>query len=746
MNEKMKSGIYIQTKNKILEFFEDIDRRGEKNISLSCIIQLYEVLSRSDFIWDEFSDLNNQGDLNFIGPRIFSDIFEKIYLQKKNLSKKKGAFFTPSNIASYLIECIFQFRGKIGKILDSKILDPSCGGGEFLIQAAQFLLNKTKSQKNYNKTETEELELRKSIVTDNLFGVDIDPIAIFITKLRLLFWIYMPKLSFHDKDFKSVMSEIVKLEGFLDKNLSCGDYLGIKDDNLVRFGLKIDSFDIIVGNPPFNVSIPKTTEKYVKNHFYKPIKNSAAYFLLMSRLRLKKFGIIGLILPKSLGFSRAWNTVKNIVLKDLLHVTDISKAFLGVKLEQIIIITGNDLINYHEFEVYKKNYYCERLSDISTRKESFMVPKEFSGKGDGTNPLLIDLSPEEYSLFNKIESRLSTRLGEFIFAKRGLNIQKKAILMNDQTTDSKNLIHCFGGADIKKFSLKTASRAINPETFNSKNKKDPETSFRIIGQLANAHVKNPEPHYKLAFFPLIGKNYKEFITFDTIINIFPKKNGKQIYYILGFLNSNLFAWYLYKIIYSGAIRSTRLDYIYLQNIPCINIENSDAPSESSDNYYDICILIGAIVRVLITLNQCNLSIRDGKNDEFELFLNDPDLNGIINYFDGFYNDLICILHLYKKSDLKKFKIENEIVNTIRNFSQFWDDNISYLLLNEIPLGKKEIKSSVLEVIKKFQPKIANLKKIIEKIENSDEIKSILHEMRNSVEHQLIRSPFKPENE
>ncbi len=742
MNEK----IYNQIKNKILEFFEDIDQRGEKNIPLSSIIQPDLILFWDDFIWDEFSSLNNQGDSIIIGPRIFSDIFEKFYLQKKNLSKKKGAYFTPSNIASYLIECIFQFKGKTGKIIDSKILDPSCGGGEFLIQAAQFLLNELKSKKIYNKTETEEILLRKSIVIDSIFGIDIDPMAILITKLRLLFWIYMPKLNSRKIDVKSILNEIIELEDFLDKNLSCNDYLGINDDNLVRFGLKIDSFDIIVGNPPFNVSIPKTTEKYVKNHFNKPIKNSAAYFLLMSRLRLKNFGIIGLILPKSLGFSRAWNTVKNIVLKDLLHVTDISKAFLGVKLEQIIIITGKDLINYHEFEVYKKNYYCESLSDISTRKKSLMVPKEFSEKGDGTNPLLIDLSPADYSLFNKIESGLSKKLGEFIFAKRGLNIQKKAILMKDQRNDPKNLIHCFGGADIKKFSLKTASRAINPETFNSRNNKDTETSLRIIGQLANAHVKNPIPHYKLAFFPLIGKNYKEFITFDTIINIFPKKNGKQIYYILGFLNSNLFAWYLYKIIYSGAIRSTRLDYIYLQNIPCINIEKSDAPSESSDNYYDICILIGAIVRVLITLNQCNLSIRDGKNDVFDLFSDDPDLNGVINYFDGFYNDLICILHLHKKSDLKKFKIEDEIVNTIRNFNQFWDDNISYLLLNEIPLGKKEIKSSVLEVIKKFQPKIANLKKIIIKIENSDEIKSILHEMRNSVEYQIIRSPFKPENE
>ena len=108
MNEKMKSGIYIQIQNKILEFFENISQLGERNISISWMIQLYDVLNRSDFIWDEFSDLDNQDDSKCIGSRIFSDIFEKSYLQKKNLSKKKGAYFTPSNIAFYLVERIFQ--------------------------------------------------------------------------------------------------------------------------------------------------------------------------------------------------------------------------------------------------------------------------------------------------------------------------------------------------------------------------------------------------------------------------------------------------------------------------------------------------------------------------------------------------------------------------------------------------------------------------------------------------------------
>ena len=156
----------------------------------------------------------------------------------------------------------------------------------------------------------------------------------------------------------------------------------------------------------------------------------------------------------------------------------------------------------------------------------------------------------------------------------------------------------------------------------------------------------------------------------------------------------------------------------------------------------ILILIEAAVRALITLNQYNISVKNLKNDASELFSDEPDLHGVINYLDGFYNDLICILYLYEKIDLKKFKIKNEMINSIRNFNQFWDENLSYLLLNEIPLGKKEIKDSVPESIKNFLQKITNLKKIFKKIEKSDEINKIISEIRNSVEYQIIRSPFK----
>ncbi len=103
-------------------------------------------------------------------------------------------------------------------------------------------------------------------------------------------------------------------------------------------------------------------------------------------------------------------------------------------------------------------------------------------------------------------------------------------------------------------------------------------SGSIIGQLANAHVKNPRPHYNLAFSK--APSSTNWTTFDTVINISLKdlEELDHVYfidYLLCFLNSDLFSWYLYKIVYAGAIRSTRLDGEYLYKVPFLPIDPKD---------------------------------------------------------------------------------------------------------------------------------------------------------------------------
>src|SRR4030042_4219044 len=80
-------------------------------------------------------------------------------------------------------------KNTLGKMLEDegddkiKILDPACGSGSFLIKAFDYLLEYHKSHSEKNL----ESFLRKiKILTDNIYGVDLDKQATEITQLNLL--------------------------------------------------------------------------------------------------------------------------------------------------------------------------------------------------------------------------------------------------------------------------------------------------------------------------------------------------------------------------------------------------------------------------------------------------------------------------------------------------------------------------------------------------------------------------------
>ncbi|GAH47821.1 unnamed protein product [marine sediment metagenome] len=98
--------------------------------------------------------------------------------------------------------------------LGAKVLDPCCGSGNFLVGIIKYLLSQ-------DLTKREKFE---SI--NRVYGFDINPISIFISKINLLFLL------------KEEISEI-KL------NLYTLDFLFQP-----RSELK-DQFDLVIGNPPW---------------------------------------------------------------------------------------------------------------------------------------------------------------------------------------------------------------------------------------------------------------------------------------------------------------------------------------------------------------------------------------------------------------------------------------------------------------------------------------------------------------
>ena len=125
----------------------------------------------------------------------------------KEARREGGVYYTPPLIVDYMIENSLAplLKGKApeetGKI---KIVDPACGAGVFLVGAYHYLLDW--HEKHFGSLT---LENRRKILTDNIFGVDIDPLAVEITKYCL------SMQCTNGKDFT--------LD--IDENIRCGDSL-----------------------------------------------------------------------------------------------------------------------------------------------------------------------------------------------------------------------------------------------------------------------------------------------------------------------------------------------------------------------------------------------------------------------------------------------------------------------------------------------------------------------------------------
>ena len=128
--------------------------------------------------------------------------------EKPEVRKAGGVFYTPKYIVDYIVQ------NTVGKIIEGKtaeqvskikILDPACGSGSFLLGAYEYLLKwhtnfyhkkfpavggKAAGRGGKNNPLTPDGNLtsavKKQILINNIFGVDLDEQAVEVTKLSLL--------------------------------------------------------------------------------------------------------------------------------------------------------------------------------------------------------------------------------------------------------------------------------------------------------------------------------------------------------------------------------------------------------------------------------------------------------------------------------------------------------------------------------------------------------------------------------
>jgi hypothetical protein len=188
--------------NKYLPIFQGLEElEGNPEISEKMQPEVLRKISwakSAEYLSKEYRWYkNHENSCDIPSKNITFDIFDQIsyLLQDKQDQnpKYKGIVYTPYYIAKQIAErLIFKWFENIKNDLSGnyahrelKVLDPAVGTGIFLIATGNVILDNY----NHKKSIDSITSIKKSIIESNLYGIDTDEIACYITRVKLLLWL-----------------------------------------------------------------------------------------------------------------------------------------------------------------------------------------------------------------------------------------------------------------------------------------------------------------------------------------------------------------------------------------------------------------------------------------------------------------------------------------------------------------------------------------------------------------------------
>jgi len=207
-------------------------------------------------------------------------------LQSSGSRKNKGQFFTPQDIVEYLVSMGIGDDVSIGSF---RLMDPSCGSGQFLLSAFRHLIEVYKA-KGYGFEAA-----ASSIVKNNLFGADIDYTATIIARhnLSLVSGCSTGEIRIYNTDFL------------------------YRDD--LRFSeeaLEHRTYDLIIGNPPWGSRIEKEQKSYYRKRYSSSKSGINTFSLFIERAFdfIKADGTIAYLIPQAYLNIKAHRSSREMVL------------------------------------------------------------------------------------------------------------------------------------------------------------------------------------------------------------------------------------------------------------------------------------------------------------------------------------------------------------------------------------------------------------------------------------------------
>ncbi|QEE14691.1 DNA methyltransferase [Promethearchaeum syntrophicum] len=481
-------------------FFQDIDSTQLEKIKISKKIP--ESIINSLPLFNMFILQEIVGGP--INDFIIGALFEKIL--SDDTKKSTGAYYTPDNICDFLAESSlnaklfsdnlkvpfwincenffkseldqYEFKLKLNKIQDFfvkinnfKILDPAVGSGHFLASITKILIKLYKyiwtASRNYQIkgvlliTVSDEIIdlnsfekfkdsiaiLKKFLFSSAIYGVDINPRAVIIAKIRL-FLNYIDSWDFSSSRFLN--PRLLRLNILTGNSLLGSINWSEKDTKEIKKNTKIKpfhwnvefpdvfpinsnnfGFDIILGNPPYG-NLLSNSEKKEIDPFYSFLNEISSVFIERAIDLNRNKGIIAFLTSYAICFSKDLSKTRQKIVNSYeiskIASFDRDKCRFFTKMTQSVSII--QCINKNSIKLNKNQF-----SDILTTNMFRKMPDLRNIKYVLANNFLlgknIGVSFDKKHRLPKIGEKRAREFLELLSEHYTLNSNEKLLILGD---------------------------------------------------------------------------------------------------------------------------------------------------------------------------------------------------------------------------------------------------------------------------------------------------------------------------
>ena len=412
--------------------------------------------------------------------------------------------------------------------------------------------------------------LKRQILTQNIYGVDLDAAAVEVTQLSL----YLKMLENENRTTLQRQRELladetdIALLPPLQDNIKCGNSLIASDfsmmsEDLVRVHafdwpvqfasiMKAGGFDAVIGNPPYGAELNEEERLYLQRDFGISLTDTAALFILLKLRLLKPRGLGGYIVPKPLLYNSNWKETRDKIINELSIACDCGKVWPEVKLEQVICILEKS----------------SRKSDYTSASRAGQVIRHF-GELDKKlcsefQFILSNVSPAEVKLAQKMKSS-GIYLGSLLKNQRGAMLQ-------NAVSSGAGFYAVLGGKQLGRFSITELPKGRITKTAVNDDKAFVKANSVLVQNIV-AHIENPVDHIRIIATVLPTELQGSSVILDTVNQLSVAK-PLSASFVAAILNSKLINWFTYRFIFARAIRTMHFDAPVTNRIPFFKFDFS----------------------------------------------------------------------------------------------------------------------------------------------------------------------------